>query len=104
MRQMNVEMRITSPAAPLQIEGTVDGVPFYFRSRWEEWEFAAGDDPVEIAIDRGTRGGFYRSEGCADGGGAVAASWMTPERAKRIVRRCAAEFIRIRRGSSEPAS
>lgn len=31
------EYRVTCPAAPLQIDGNVSGVPFYFRARHDKW-------------------------------------------------------------------
>ncbi len=31
---------------PVQAEGTIDGVPFYFRSRGDQWSFGVGPEPV----------------------------------------------------------
>lgn len=31
---------------PVQAEGTLDCVPFYFRSRGESWSFGVGPEPV----------------------------------------------------------
>jgi len=32
--------------APVQAEGTVDGQPFYFRSRGAKWSMGIGEEPV----------------------------------------------------------
>ncbi len=32
--------------APVQAEGLVDGKPFYFRARWNEWRLSIGGEPV----------------------------------------------------------
>ena len=31
---------------PVQAEGTIQGVPFYFRARGEHWSLGVGADPV----------------------------------------------------------
>lgn len=31
---------------PVQIEGTIGGIEFYFRARWETWTIGIGGDPV----------------------------------------------------------
>jgi hypothetical protein len=36
------EFTVTCVAAPLQIEGSVDGVSFYFRARHGKWRLEAG--------------------------------------------------------------
>jgi len=44
-----VALRLTCPSCPCQFEGTVDGYPAYYRSRWGEWEFdivKTGTDPI----------------------------------------------------------
>lgn len=30
----------------MQGEGKINGTPFYFRSRWDSWEFCVGRDPL----------------------------------------------------------
>lgn len=35
------QYRVTCPAAPLQIDGNVSGVPFYFRARHHKWRLEA---------------------------------------------------------------
>lgn len=31
---------------PVQAEGTIDEIPFYFRARGDEWSFSIGQEPV----------------------------------------------------------
>jgi hypothetical protein len=49
-----VNMIQTVGACPVEYEGTVDGVPFYFRARGQRWQFGAGgrsvDDAVEVSM------------------------------------------------------
>ena len=57
-----LESEIITIACPFQVEGTVDGVPLYFRERWEAWQIGIGDgDPVDIAFGRAPG---FRMEGC----------------------------------------
>jgi hypothetical protein len=41
-----LRMTITCGACPLQIEGTIDGEPYYFRARGEHWSMGIGGDTV----------------------------------------------------------
>lgn len=61
-----VSAAITCPAAPVQIQGTVDGKFLYFRARWDEWRLGVGDTEEDAIM--GTQweiGGEYEN-----------ASWM----------------------------
>jgi hypothetical protein len=56
-------------ACPVQAEGTVKGVPFYFRSRWDRWAMHIGADPLaaeswvyEELYSGGPMGAGYVSE------------------------------------------
>jgi hypothetical protein len=89
-----LSMKIVESQAPVQISGTVDGVPFYFRARWASWEFGAGSDPVEVVVDEGVHGGFYRTGSYDPAGDGFGASYMNLRVAKQIVRRCADELRR----------
>lgn len=98
MASPGLTMRVSDTEAPVQIEGTVDGVPFYFRARWDIWEFGAGEDPVDVVVDQGTSGGFYRSgkyDPVADGFGA---SYMDTCIAEQIVVQCADQWRHARIG------
>jgi hypothetical protein len=96
------DVRITCPAAPVQIEGTIDGYPFYFRSRWSRWTFTLvepGQDPVapgglEDPVAPTGLGGalFWREDQYGSDTDVAAASWMPHEKAWWIVSECAAQF------------
>ncbi len=47
---MELEMEQITSAAPVQYQGTVNGRPFYFHSRHEDWTFAIADDLDEAII------------------------------------------------------
>lgn len=41
-----IHMESLGGACPTQATGYVDGVEFYFRSRWDSWRMSVGGDPV----------------------------------------------------------
>lgn len=63
----SIIMEVTGFEAPVQIRGAIDGIPFYFRARYNKWEFGAIEsdnlsiDPVDVLLDEGETGGFYRT-------------------------------------------
>jgi len=68
---------------PVQAEGTINGVPFYFRARGQMWSLGVGADPV----------GSPDWESDANwGDNEYAAGWMTDEEAEAIIRRVAASY------------
>ncbi len=73
---------------PVQAEGTVNGIPFYFRSRGEHWAMAVGEDPLGILLGEM---GWFRRERYGD---FPSAGYMPLEEAEVIIRRCAEEFIK----------
>lgn len=42
---------------PVQAEGTIDGVPFYFRSRGEHWSIEIGEGNTAKVVEALTGGG-----------------------------------------------
>ena len=98
MDSRGLTMHVTGTEAPVQIKGTIDGVPFYFRARWDAGEFGAGDDPIDVIIDGGTRGDFYRSGSYDPRGDGFGASYMPLDLAEQLVLLCADEFRRSRGG------
>lgn len=64
---------------PLQIEGTIDGVEFYFRARGRRWTMGIGGDVV-IAPDWSMSGPW--------GEGAYGAGWMPEHIGQAIVAKC----------------
>jgi hypothetical protein len=82
-------------ACPLQGEGFVDGLPWYFRARGESWSFgvaAAPDgDPVAAGYRDAPSGAFY-VEGDAEGEQMFAGSWMPYSEAWRHIEASVAAF------------
>jgi len=79
----------------MQAWGSVDGLEFYFRARWTSWTLAItepGVDPVDVSEER--PGTFFRSQ--TWGAGPYDAGYMPEDEAERIIRMCAAEFLRGR--------
>lgn len=88
----------TSPAAPVQAEGTIAGQPFYFRARWDEWSFAvselSGLDPAAItSSDVWEDGGWFRGGTLPD---PRAASYMPIGEAEMLIQICAREYLASR--------
>ena len=69
---------------PVQAEGTICGKPFYFRSRGEHWSIGIGGEPVREPE-------WEREEEWGDG--PFAAGWMPEDEARRIIDRCASEYM-----------
>ena len=71
---------------PVQGEGHIDGLPWYFRARGEHWSFSVAatpdGDPVDALFDRG-RG--WSTTGEAEGTEAFAGSWMPYSEAWRHI-------------------
>ena len=78
----------------MQAEGTIAGLPFYFRARGEHWSFSVAaepdGDPVEVSVEEGTRGGFFYVEDYGDQ--AFAAGWMEEEEARAFIAKAAALY------------
>jgi len=77
---------ITCPACPVQIEGAVDGMRFYYRARWDAWSFGVGhtsDDAIR-ARHEDVRDG-WSTGGEAEGDDAFLGSWMPHSEAWRHV-------------------
>lgn len=76
----NLKITYLGGQCPVQAEGTVDGVPFYFRARHRHWTFTAGADPLN-------EDEFYISN--VYGTGPHDAGYMPEEVALGIIRYCA---------------
>jgi hypothetical protein len=74
-------LRAITTYAPLQIEGTVNGLPLFFYARRGEWEFTVASTPSGTVTGDGVL--FHR---VGEGG-------ETLDDAEAIIRRCAAEFV-----------
>ena len=79
---------------PVQAEGTVRGLRFYFRAKYDVWEFSIAtsqiSDPVDICS---SEQGFYRSGSYGKSyGRGPSAGWMPYDDVEQIIRRCADEY------------
>ena len=72
---------------PLQAEGAIDGVPFYFRARGKNWSFCVGDDPINHPT---------WEYGESYGDGPFDAGWMTTDEALSFIRKAAAMYMERR--------
>jgi hypothetical protein len=80
----DLRYEFTCNAAPVQVEGSVDGARFYFRARHGEWLFAISRDPAVDPADvpanhSGSQQGIFPG-----------ASYMPHETALAIIRECLA--------------
>jgi len=91
-----LDYRFTCDAAPVQAEGTVDGHPFYFRARGDQWAFSVAEetglDPVYIdsAESAVGRGYFLAAEYGASG--SFAASYMPLAEARDLIGECVGRY------------
>ena len=67
---------------PVQAEGTIDGKPFYFRARGDNWSLGIGGDPV----------GTPEWEHAQWFGAWPDAGWMSEEEAMQLLRFAAQKF------------
>ncbi len=84
---LNIES--ISGKCPVQAYGTVDGQPFYFRARWDEWSFAIAEMDGDPVLINSPSDGFYREGKFGSG---MDAGYMPPATAREIIERCAVEF------------
>ncbi len=67
-----IEIDYLGGQCPVQAEGKINGVPFYFRARGEHWSLSIGPNPV-----------WHYSE--AYGDGPYDAGWMGHEEARQFI-------------------
>lgn len=86
-------------ACPLQGDGVVDGLPWYFRARGEAWSFSVAATPDGDAVAAGFSdapdGSFY-TNGPSDNATPYAAGWMPHSEAWRHIEESIAEFRAMR--------
>ncbi|UOF81809.1 hypothetical protein [Caudoviricetes sp.] len=78
-------MDITCGACPVQIEGEVDGMPYYFRARGNRWTMGLGREPVLLPA-----WSYEGSYGVQE----FAAGWMGHAHAIWLVRRCIRKYAK----------
>lgn len=84
---MTLQIETIGGNCPVQAEGTIDGVPFYFRARGRRWSMGIGGDPV------GEPEWLCQcSWGDGPGDNRFAAGWMSEVEALRLIEWCAAEY------------
>lgn len=90
------EYRFTCDAAPVQVEGTLDGHPFYFRARGDEWSFslaeAPGLDPIYIDSAESAVGRGYFLAAPYGAPGSYAASYMALAEARDLIGECVRRY------------
>ncbi|OQP40992.1 hypothetical protein A4H97_15440 [Niastella yeongjuensis] len=87
-------------SAPVQSDGTINGFPFYFRARWDEWSFAISENPdispVDIQlIDAGKEYGYF-AEGRIGKAWEYLASYMEVNMVKDIITKCTIEYLKTK--------
>lgn len=82
---MDLQIEHIGGYCPVQAEGSVNGMQFYFRARHKQWQFSVGDDPVGAML--GCSEGFVRR------GPYEKAGYMPEQDALDIIRRCAQEYV-----------
>lgn len=93
---MSYEITSIGGNCPVQAEGTIDGMPFYFRARGEHWSFSVADTPDGPPVEGK---GFYYEEDYGDE--PYAAGWM-PESEAYVFIEKAAKLYRTRNHASVP--
>lgn len=87
-RPSRIRAYLTCAAAPVQIEGTVNGMHFYFRARWDSWGIGFGstlDEAVQNELATPFASGHYPG-----------ASYMPHDEAWRLVMSAIEDWLRKR--------
>lgn len=79
---------------PVQAEGTMQGLPWYFRARHERWAFCGANEkygePLNVMF--GVEKGFFRQNRCGETRNE--AGWMPLETAIHIIGQCCLAWSR----------
>jgi hypothetical protein len=98
-----LDYQFTCDAAPVQAEGTLEGHPFYFRARGDQWAFSLAEepelDPVFIDSAESASGRGYYLEGQYGAPDSFAASYMPLAEARSLIDACARRYRADREGS-----
>ena len=86
----------TCDAAPVQVEGTLEGHPFYFRARGDQWTFSLAEepglDPVYLDSSESAAGRGYFLTARYGAPGSFAASYMPPAEARDLIDECVRRY------------
>lgn len=86
---------------PVQAEGTIDGAPFYFRARGDEWSIEIGGGFVLEDASKGIPAtGFYMEREYGDG--PYDAGWMPVEEARSFINEAATEYAKGQAAHASP--
>lgn len=91
--------QMTTTACPVQIEGTADGLHFYFRARWDSWRCSFAPTPEgAVGAVWEDNGGSWSIDGDAEEDG----SWMPHSEAWRHVEESIAAWRSYRSTAVSP--
>jgi len=87
-------------SAPVQADGTINGFPFYFRARWDEWTFSISENPqispIDIQfIETGKEHGYF-AEGRIGKEWECLASYMEVNMVKDIITKCSVDYLKAK--------
>lgn len=88
-RKRGVVIKWIGGNCPVQAYGRIDGQPFYFRARNQNWEIEIGGGFV-LAGDGHPETGFYFEEDYGDG--PYDAGWMSVAEARAFIEKAATLF------------
>jgi len=97
MSEVQIVIEQVGGNCPVQAEGTINGVPFYFRARGKHWALHVGPDPLadgswvhrERYSDPSAKGRF---DSDPDDGDPYAAGWMTVDEVRAFIAKAAALY------------
>ena len=90
---MEIEATLTCRYCPVQIEGTVNGLVFYFRARHDHWRMTiAKEDAVEASL--GWQPALYNREEPYGTPGGHDAGYMELSEAEQFVSASLSEYFR----------
>lgn len=98
-REPEIEYTELGGACPVQADGAIDGHPFYFRYRGDQWSLTIapiGGDPMDTIAAV-----YFRSRD--NHTGEYFNGWMEDDEVREIVVACAREWAEGGRGSRRPA-
>jgi len=99
MRSPTIVIEELGGNCPVQAEGTIDKVPFYFRARGDHWS-------IRVAMSKfGVWGedAFYHEE-LYKGGEQYAAGWMPTDEARGFIQRGAELYAKTQQSEEECVS
>src|SRR5262249_54306032 len=82
-KDFSCNLRLTCSACPVQLEGQIDGLVLYFRSRWDVWGLAIADElDSAVRARRQAEARFYHESSAGLRG--FDASWLEPNQVDQV--------------------